>query len=83
MKALPSDHWRGASGRSSLPVWHASAGGVLAEVKLHHRAGPHPKDPHAAREPLMSGRWDSIADLVDGLDEVKERVAAIPYLSGK
>jgi 3-isopropylmalate dehydratase small subunit len=39
--------------------------------------------PGHAREPLMSGRWDSIADLVDGLDEVKERVAAIPYLSGK
>ena len=39
--------------------------------------------PGHAREPLMNGRWDSIADLVDGLDEVKERVAAIPYLSGK
>jgi len=39
--------------------------------------------PGHAREPLMNGRWDSIADLVDGLDEVKERGAAIPYLSGK
>ena len=38
--------------------------------------------PGHAREPLMNGRWDSIADLVDGLDEVKARVAAIPYLSG-
>ena len=39
--------------------------------------------PGHAREPLMNGRWDSIADLVDGLDEVKARVAAIPYLSAK
>jgi 3-isopropylmalate/(R)-2-methylmalate dehydratase small subunit len=39
--------------------------------------------PGHAREPLMSGRWDSIADLVDGLEEVKARVAAIPYLTGK
>ena len=39
--------------------------------------------PGHAREPLMNGRWDSIADLVDGLGDVKSRVAAIPYLSGK
>jgi len=39
--------------------------------------------PGHAREPLMNGRWDSIADLVDGLDDVKARVAAIPYLSAK
>ena len=39
--------------------------------------------PGHAREPLINGRWDSIADLVDGLEEVKARVAAIPYLSGK
>lgn len=38
--------------------------------------------PGHAREPLMNGRWDSIADLVDGLDAVKARVAAIPYLAG-
>lgn len=37
--------------------------------------------PGHAREPLMNGRWDSIADLVDGLEDVKARVAAIPYLS--
>lgn len=37
--------------------------------------------PGHAREPLMNGRWDSIADLVDGLDDVRARVAAIPYLA--
>ena len=39
--------------------------------------------PGHAREPLMNGRWDSIADLVDGIDDVKARVAAIPYLAAK
>ena len=39
--------------------------------------------PGHARDPLINGRWDSIADLVDGLEDVKARVAAIPYLSGK
>ena len=39
--------------------------------------------PGHARDPLITGRWDSIADLVDGLEDVKARVAAIPYLSGK
>jgi 3-isopropylmalate/(R)-2-methylmalate dehydratase small subunit len=39
--------------------------------------------PEQARKPLLEGRWDSIADLVDGLDDVKARVAAIPYLSAK
>ena len=38
--------------------------------------------PGHAREPLMNGRWDSIADLVDGIGDVKNRVAAIPYLAG-
>ena len=37
--------------------------------------------PGHAREALTTGRWDSIADMVDGLDEVKSRVAAIPYLA--
>jgi 3-isopropylmalate dehydratase small subunit len=39
--------------------------------------------PGSARGPLINGRWDSIADLVDGLQDVKARVAAIPYLSAK
>ena len=39
--------------------------------------------PEQARKPLLEGRWDSIADLVDGLDDVKARVAAIPYLATK
>ena len=37
--------------------------------------------PGHAREPLMNGRWDSIADLVDGIDNVKARVASISYLA--
>jgi 3-isopropylmalate/(R)-2-methylmalate dehydratase small subunit len=37
--------------------------------------------PGHAREPLMNGRWDSIADLVDGIDDVKARVASISYLA--
>ena len=37
--------------------------------------------PGHALEPLMNGRWDSIADLVDGIGDVRNRVAAIPYLS--
>lgn len=36
--------------------------------------------PGHARESLTTGRWDSIADLVDGLDMVRSRVSAIPYL---
>jgi 3-isopropylmalate/(R)-2-methylmalate dehydratase small subunit len=36
--------------------------------------------PGHAREALTTGRWDSIADLVDGLDEVRERASSIPYL---
>jgi 3-isopropylmalate/(R)-2-methylmalate dehydratase small subunit len=39
--------------------------------------------PGHAREPLMNGRWDSIADLVDGLEDVNARVSAIPYLATK
>lgn len=39
--------------------------------------------PGHAKDPLINGRWDSIADLVDGLDDVKARVAAIPYLAIK
>jgi hypothetical protein len=39
--------------------------------------------PEQARKPLMEGRWDSIADLVDGLEDVKARVASIPYLASK
>ena len=37
--------------------------------------------PGHAREALTTGRWDSIADLVDGLEEVRRRAANIPYLS--
>lgn len=39
--------------------------------------------PEQARKPLLEGRWDSIADLVDGLEDVKARVALIPYLAAK
>lgn len=39
--------------------------------------------PDQARDPLINGRWDSIADLVDGIEDVKKRAAAIPYLATK
>ena len=39
--------------------------------------------PEQARKPLLEARWDSIADLVDGLEDVQARVAAIPYLAAR
>jgi len=39
--------------------------------------------PGHAREALTTGRWDSIADLVDALDEVQKRVESIPYLASR
>ncbi|MEM6823162.1 MAG: 3-isopropylmalate dehydratase small subunit [Verrucomicrobiota bacterium] len=35
----------------------------------------------AAREGLMSGHWDPIADLQDGEKEVDETVASLPYMT--
>ena len=33
-----------------------------------------------AHEALVSGKWDAIADLLEGVDEVKARVASLPYM---
>lgn len=36
----------------------------------------------SARQSLMSGNWDFLGQLLDGLDAVKARAGQIPYLSG-
>jgi hypothetical protein len=30
---------------------------------------------------LVSGKWDAIADLLEGLDAVRARAAALPYMA--
>jgi 3-isopropylmalate/(R)-2-methylmalate dehydratase small subunit len=37
--------------------------------------------PAHAHEALVSGKWDAIADLLEGLDEVKARAASLPYMA--
>ena len=37
--------------------------------------------PDHAREALVTGRWDAIADLLAGLDEVRQRAAMLPYMA--
>ena len=37
--------------------------------------------PGHAREALITGRWDAIADLLEGLDDVKARAATLPYMA--
>jgi 3-isopropylmalate/(R)-2-methylmalate dehydratase small subunit len=34
-----------------------------------------------AHEALVSGKWDAIADLLEGLDAVKSRAASLPYMA--
>ncbi len=34
-----------------------------------------------AHEALVSGKWDAIADLLEGVDAVKERAASLPYMA--
>jgi 3-isopropylmalate/(R)-2-methylmalate dehydratase small subunit len=34
-----------------------------------------------AREALVTGRWDAIADLLEGVDEVRTRAATLPYMA--
>lgn len=34
-----------------------------------------------AHEALVSGKWDAIADLLDGLDDVRSRAATLPYMA--
>lgn len=37
--------------------------------------------PAHAREALVNGRWDAIADLLEGLDAVRSTAAALPYMA--
>lgn len=37
--------------------------------------------PDHAKEALVTGRWDAIADLLEGLDEVRARSLTLPYMA--
>lgn len=37
--------------------------------------------PEHAREALVTGRWDAIADLLEGVDDVRARAASLPYMA--
>ena len=37
--------------------------------------------PDHAKEALVSGKWDAIADLLEGLPDVKARAASLPYMA--
>jgi len=37
--------------------------------------------PDHAKEALVSGKWDAIADLLEGLDDVRARAATLPYMA--
>ena len=37
--------------------------------------------PAHAHEALVSGKWDAIADLLEGIDEVQARAATLPYIA--
>jgi len=37
--------------------------------------------PDHVREALVSGRWDAIADLLEGLDDVRTRANTLPYMA--
>jgi 3-isopropylmalate/(R)-2-methylmalate dehydratase small subunit len=34
-----------------------------------------------AQEALVTGKWDAIADLLEGLDDVRTRAATLPYMA--
>lgn len=36
--------------------------------------------PDHAKDALVNGRWDAIADLLEGLDDVKRTATALPYM---
>jgi 3-isopropylmalate/(R)-2-methylmalate dehydratase small subunit len=40
----------------------------------------HPQIPDHAREALVNGRWDAIADLLEGLDGVYTTASKLPYM---
>ncbi|MFA7344660.1 MAG: 3-isopropylmalate dehydratase small subunit [Terrimicrobiaceae bacterium] len=37
--------------------------------------------PGHAKEALVTGRWDAIADLLEGIDDVRARAATLPYMA--
>lgn len=37
--------------------------------------------PDHAKEALVTGRWDAIADLLEGVDAVRDRAAQLPYMA--
>ena len=37
--------------------------------------------PDHAKDALVTGRWDAIADLLEGLDDVKDCAAKLPYMA--
>ncbi len=37
--------------------------------------------PDHAKEALLTGRWDAISDLIEGVDDVRTRAAALPYMA--
>jgi len=37
--------------------------------------------PDHAREALVTGRWDAIADLLEGIPDVQARAASLPYMA--
>jgi len=37
--------------------------------------------PEHAKEALVTGKWDAIADLLEGIDDVKARAATLPYMA--
>lgn len=55
-----------------LPALEVRCGDIVAKVETLD----------SARQSLMSGNWDFLGQLLDGLDAVKARAAQIPYLSG-
>ena len=39
--------------------------------------------PDSARSALLGGKWDPIADLLEGADDVTRRAQSLPYLAGR
>jgi hypothetical protein len=37
--------------------------------------------PSTARDAFLSGQWDPIGDLLDGISQIEETAGALPYMS--
>jgi 3-isopropylmalate/(R)-2-methylmalate dehydratase small subunit len=57
--------------RVDLTQLTAQAGGVSIEISI----------PEGARKQLISGRWDSSAELLEGLSETAKRAKELPYFA--